>query len=284
VYVEHSPVTGRSPTSIRPIRILSAMAPRQSLYVAPRHARLPRHVRRESVRLRDGERTTIYVATYPLASTSVRVVRLPRPTPLAAWCAATGTPEALVGGFFARPHGTPLGELRQAGVERRHVPFDEPWGLLRACVHIARDDLRIARRDQIAAAPEGDLLQAGPLLVDGGRVACRDDVEGFSAGARQFDSDITDGRYPRAALAVARRGRLLAVACDGRADDEAGLTMAEFAETLIALGAIHALNLDGGGSTSLVASGQLCNIPRESHGVELPGGRPISTALTFTSR
>jgi exopolysaccharide biosynthesis protein len=115
-------------------------------------------------------------------------------------------------------------------------------------------------------------------------VVCRDDLEGFSAGARQFDSDITDGRYPRAALAVARRGRLLAVACDGRADNEAGLTMAEFAETLIALGAVQALNLDGGGSTSLVAGGQLCNIPRESHGVELSGGRPISTALTFTSR
>jgi Phosphodiester glycosidase len=260
------------------------MAPRHSLNVAPRPVRLPRHVRRETVRLRDGARTTIYMATYPLATTSVRVVRLPRPTPLAAWCQATGTPEALVGGFFARPHGTPLGELRQAGVQRNHVPFDEPWAALRACVHVAGDELRIARRDEIAAAPEGDLLQAGPLLVEGGRLVCRDDHEGFSAGARQFDSDITDGRYPRAALAVARRGRLLAVACDGRADDEAGLTLTEFAETLIALGAVQALNLDGGGSTSLVAGGQLCNVPRESHGVELPGGRPISTALTFTAR
>jgi hypothetical protein len=284
VYVEHRLVTARSPNSVRPIRILSAMALRPSLNVAPRPARLPYHVRRETIRLRDGARTTLYAASYPLASTRVRVVRLPSPMPLAAWCRATGTPEALVGGFFARPHGTPLGELRQAGVERRHVAFDEPWGALRACVHIARDDLRIARRDQLAAAPEGDLLQAGPLLVDRGRVACRDDVEGFSAGARQFDSDITDGRYPRAALAVARRSRLLAVACDGRADDEAGLTMSEFAEALIALGAVQALNLDGGGSTSLVADGQLCNVPRESHGIALSGGRPISTALTFTSR
>src|SRR5205814_9410399 len=100
------------------------MAPRPSLYVAPRPARLPRHVRRETVRLRDGARTTIYVASYPLASTRVRIMRLPRPTPLAVWCDATETPDALVGGFFARPHGTPLGELRQAGVERRPVPFD----------------------------------------------------------------------------------------------------------------------------------------------------------------
>jgi hypothetical protein len=241
-------------------------------------------VRRENIRLRDGARTTLYVASYPLTRTSVRVARLPQPTPLAVWCSATGTEEALVGGFFARPHGTPLGELRQAGMERRHVPFDAPWGDLRGCVHIVGDDIRIARRDQLPATPEGDLLQAGPLLVDRGRIACADDLEGFSAGQRQFDSDITDGRYPRAALAVARRGRLLAVACDGRADDEAGLTMVELAETLLALGAVQALNLDGGGSTSLVAGGRLCNIPRESHGVELAGGRPISTALTFSLR
>jgi hypothetical protein len=260
------------------------MALRQPSNAAPAlaPARLPRHVRRENIRLRDGTRTTLYVASYPLARTHVRVVRLPRPTPLAAWCQVTGTDEALVGGFFARPHGTPLGELRQAGMERRYVPFDAPWGDTRACLHITGDGVRIAPRDQIAATPDGDLLQAGPLLVDRGRVACADDVEGFSAGARQFDSDITDGRYPRAALALARRGRLLAVACDGRADDEAGLTMGELAEALIALGAVQALNLDGGGSTSLVAGGRLCNIPRESHGVELSGGRAVSTAIAFT--
>ena len=257
------------------------MVLRPSLRVAPSPA-LPRHVRRESIRLRDGARTTVYVAGYPLDRTRVRLVRLLRPTPLAAWCAATGTAEAMVGGFFIRAQGTPLGELRQAGVERDHVPFDEPWGDVRACLHVAGDGLRMARRNELAAAPEGDLLQAGPLLVDRGRVACADDVEGFSAGARQFDSDITDGRYPRAALAVARRGRLLAVACDGRADGEAGLTLTELAETLIALGAVQALNLDGGGSTSLVAGGRLCNVPRESHGVEIPGGRPVSTVLTFT--
>jgi hypothetical protein len=262
------------------------MALRQPSPVSPAlaPAGLPRHVRRENIRLRDGARTTLYVASYPLSRTQVRVVRLPRPTPLAAWCEETGTGDALVGGFFARPHGTPLGELRQAGVERRHVPFDSPWGGLRACLHVSADGLRIARRDQIATRPPGDLLQAGPLLVDRGRVACGGDPEGFSAGRRQFDSDITDGRYPRAAIAVARRDRLLAVACDGRADDEAGLSMGELAEALIALGAVQALNLDGGGSTSLVASGRLCNIPRESHGVELPGGRAVSTAIAFSSR
>jgi hypothetical protein len=240
----------------------------------------PRHLRRERLRLSDGRRTTLYVARYDARRTDVRVMRLPRPQPLEAWCRERGYPEALVGGFYARPAGTPLGELRTAGVTREHVPFAAPFGDIRACVHIAGGRVAIARRDELPAAPPGDLLQAGPLLVRGGAPVHGDD-EGFSAGSHQFDSDITEGRYPRAALGLTARGELLAVTCDGRADDEAGLSMGELAEAMAALGAVHALNLDGGGSTSLVCGGRLRNRPRESHGIVLPGGRAVSTALVF---
>lgn len=145
--------------------------------------------------------------------------------------------------------------------------------------------MSIARRDELVAAPAGDLLQAGPLLVAGGRAVFVDgeDPEGFSAGARQFDSDITAGRYPRAALAIAG-DRLLAVACDGRAQRDAGMTLGELADALVALGATEALNLDGGGSASLVQSGRLRNRPREEHGADLLEGRPIVTAVVFEPR
>jgi exopolysaccharide biosynthesis protein len=110
------------------------------------------------------------------------------------------------------------------------------------------------------------------------------DAEGFSAGSHQFDSDITAGRYPRAAIGLTRRHELLAVACDGRADDEAGLTMPELAEAMAALGAVQAMNLDGGGSTSLVCGGRLRNVPREAHGVGRRGGRAVATAVVFQRR
>jgi hypothetical protein len=249
---------------------------------APLRERAPDHLRRLRVGLADGARTTVYVATYALALTDLRVVRLPRPMPLEAWCAHEGVDDALVGGFFARPHGTPLGELRTRGLARNHVPFEAPWHDVRACIHVAGGTVRIVRRDELPAVPAGDLLQAGPLLVRDG-AAVEGDPEGFSAGRRQFDSDITVGRYPRAALGLAG-DRLLAVACDGRHDREAGLTMAELAETLLALGATSALNLDGGGSTSLVCDGSLRNRPREEHGIEVPSGRAVSTALVFEPR
>ena len=242
-----------------------------------------RRVASARIGLADGRATTVHVASYDPARTAHRVIRLARPAPLEAWCADHAVADALVGGYFARPDGTPLGELRTGGIARASRPFDAPWDAARACVHVAGGAVAIARRPDLPAAPRGDLLQAGPLLVRDGHAVVGDD-EGFSAGRRQFDSDITDGRYPRAALAVTRAGCLLALACDGRADDEAGLTLAELAETMVALGAVSALNLDGGGSTSLVCDGRLRNVPREQHGIALAGGRAVSTALVFAAR
>jgi exopolysaccharide biosynthesis protein len=168
---------------------------------------------------------------------------------------------------------------------RRFTAFDAPWDAMRACLHVQSGRPRIARRDALPAEPRGDLLQAGPLLVREGAVVVRDgeDTEGFAAGASQFDSDITSGRYPRAALGVADDA-LLAVACDGRSRADAGLSLAELAALLVELGAREAINLDGGGSTSLVCAGELRNRPRADFGVPLPGGRPVATAIVFASR
>ena len=111
----------------------------------------------------------------------------------------------------------------------------------------------------------------------------REDAEGFSAGESQFDSDITDGRYPRAALGLSD-GQMFAVACDGRSRHDAGLTLEELSELLVALGCTSAMNLDGGGSTSLVSGGRLRNRPRGSWERPEVGGRPVSTALLFLPR
>jgi hypothetical protein len=250
-----------------------------------------RSVERLRLSLDDGVATTAYVARYPLATTALRVRRLPTLTRLEAWCAAHGVTEAVVGGFYVRWTGVPpapaltglpLGELRLDGAPEPFVPFTHPWGERRACLSVVGSEVRIARRDELPESPSGDLLQAGPLLVRGGR-AVSGDEEGFSTAADQFDSDITEGRHPRAALGSDGE-RLIALACDGRADDEAGLTIDELAATMAGLGASEALNLDGGGSTSLVCAGRLCNHPREAHEVSVPGGRAIATALVFARR
>ena len=95
----------------------------------------------------------------------------------------------------------------------------------------------IARRDALEPEPRGDLLQAGPLLAVDGEVAYdpEADEEGFEAAAHQFDPPPTEGRHPRAALGLAG-DRTLAVVCDGRARDDAGLTLVELARLMVGLG------------------------------------------------
>jgi hypothetical protein len=237
------------------------------------------------VPLTDGAWTTLHVASYDRQAVDARVVVLARPAPLVRWCQAQEIRHAVVGGFFVRPDCQPLGQVQIGGEVRPSVAFDAPWGDIRACVSIVDGVLRIARRDQLAGDLGGDLLQAGPLLIADARCALIDgaDDEGFSAAAHQFDSDITRGRYPRAALAIAGE-RLLAVACDGRTRRDAGMTLPELAAALLRLGATDALNLDGGGSASLVHGGRLRNRPREEHGADLLDGRAIVTAVVFEPR
>lgn len=236
-----------------------------------------------SHRLSDGARTTVHVAVHPARETRVRLALMGRPVALAAWCEQAGVRHAIVGGFFVRQgNGAPLGEIWLRGGRVRSVPFEDPWARTRSCVAIDEGRVTLAPRDDLPARPRGDLLQAGPLLVAGHRPVVHSgiDPEGFSANRSQFDSDITDGRYPRSALGISRDS-ILAVACDGRSTRDAGMTLRELAELMAVLGAVRAINLDGGGSTSLVHDGRLVNVPREEHGIELVAGRPVATALTF---
>jgi hypothetical protein len=241
----------------------------------------------ESVRLTlaDGARTTLWVARFDRTRTSVRVVAIEPRSTLLDWCVGNGAQDAMIGGFYVRPGGLPLGDLRIGGDAHPTTPFEPPWGDVRACVHADNGTASLAFRHDLPAEPAGDLLQAGPMLVAAGASLIHggQDLEGFSAGSGQFDSDITDGRYPRAALGLGA-GELIAVASEGRADDEAGLTMAELATAMIELGVGAAINLDGGGSASLVVGGRLRNVPREEHGKELVGGREVATALWFVAR
>lgn len=242
----------------------------------------PRTFRR---RLADGSATTVHAAAYRRDRVDLRVVALEEPEPLEGWCRRAGVGDALVGGFFVTPVGTPLGDLWVAGARRASVPFDPPFGAERSCVAVDGRRVRLDGRRRLPARPRGDLLQAGPLLVRDGRPALRDgdDPEGFSAGRAQFDSDICAGRHPRAALGLSRSA-MLAVVCDGRADGESGLTLGELAALMADLGSRRAINLDGGGSAALVAGGRLLNAPREAEGTAIPGGRAIATALAFTAR
>lgn len=236
--------------------------------------------------LADEKQTTLYAVRHPRRETRARVVHFPETERLDLWCTANGVDEAIIGGFFLRDPYRPLGDLWIGGRAVPHEDILPPYDARRACVIVDGGDLHLAARAEAPAAPTGDLVHAGPLLVAGGAVAfdSENDREGFSAGAGQFDSDITDGRHPRAALGVSEDA-IVAVACDGRrsrVDD--GLSMLELADVLVDLGAESAINLDGGGSTTLVHRRHLLNRPYSTQDQPAPESRPIVSAIVFESR
>jgi hypothetical protein len=236
------------------------------------------------VRLGDGLETTVYLVRHPRASTSVRVACFPEPRRLDTWCAEHDQPEAIVAGFFVRDPYRPLGEARIDGRALDYEPIAEPWGPRRACVHVD-GDVQLAARQDLPPELAGDLVMAGPMLVaDGRSLVDGEDREGFSAGAAQFDSDISAERHPRCALGVSDT-ELLAVCCDGRRTGvDGGLDLAELARLLLSFGAERAINLDGGGSATLVHRGHLLNRPYSTQDQPAPESRPVVTALLFERR
>jgi len=157
-------------------------------------------------RLEDGRLTTLYIVRYPRAGVRIRARVFRQPRRLDHWCSRHQVHEAIVGGFYRRDPFRPLGELWLDGREVRGERFNAPYGGIRPALHATDGSVRIARRDALPDRPAGDLLQAGPLLVDEGRIVFdpASDAEGFSVAAEQFDSDITAGAIhaPRSASAT----------------------------------------------------------------------------------
>lgn len=96
--------------------------------------------------------------------------------------------------------------------------------------------------------------------------------DGYVAYPTDKPDSFTQERHPRTVVGVTAGGGTLLVTADGRGDS-AGLTLLEAAQLLGRLGAVHAVNLDGGGSTTLVTGGLVRNRP--SGGSE----RPVVSAL-----
>jgi hypothetical protein len=231
------------------------------------------------VRTGTGRQTTAHVARYPRARTTVRLVRLEPPSAVQSSSISDG--EALNGGFFTKPEFHPLGELVMGGIAMPARQFMSPWNETRGAIRIEQGQIQIDARDRLHTAAGVDLLQAGPLLVRNGTLVVEaDDPEGFSTTCEEFDSDISDGAYPRVALGYSA-DEVIAVAVDGRAADDDGLTLVELGELMHELGCEAAINLDGGASSSLVTAGERRNTPRSDYEVVLEEGYPTATAFEF---
>jgi hypothetical protein len=118
-----------------------------------------------------------------------------------------------------------------------------------------------------------NILGAGPQLIRAGKIDITDKQEKMIAN---FATD----RHPRTALAQLDSGKILLLTVDGRQPGvSVGMSLQTLAELLLQFGAVEAINLDGGGSTTMVLHNKIVNKPSDQ-----TGERPVSDAILVFSK
>ena len=99
-----------------------------------------------------------------------------------------------------------------------------------------------------------EAVHAGPILVTNRTVNVTSEEEVF------FNTPV-DGVQPRSAIGYKKNGDIIMMVVDGRQVDSRGAYLKELAMLMRQFDCEYALNLDGGGSSSLVVNGKLINNP-----------------------
>ena len=120
------------------------------------------------------------------------------------------------------------------------------------------------------------LVGGGPRLLKSGRIY-------ITKYEEKFRRDVAHGRAARTAVGICEDGSLLFVTIDGKPRKRMrrnegysiGMSLTELAYFMQSLGVVDALNLDGGGSSTMVVRGMVLNRPTEG------AQRPVGNAVLF---
>ena len=177
-------------------------------------------------------------------------------------------------GFYASQAEVPLTSQDYLLVARGTMA---PWLLPGAAT--TPDNLRV----QIQSTPAiwdnyPTIVGAGPRLIANGQVQTNEREE-------EFQPDVI-ARGPRTAVGWDKDRNWLFLVADGRQAASVGLTIPETAVLFAQLGAVEAMNLDGGSSTQLIINGELANNPSALDPVDPTHRREVmvSNALTLKAK
>jgi exopolysaccharide biosynthesis protein len=124
-----------------------------------------------------------------------------------------------------------------------------------------------------AQCVECDIVGGVPQLIRDGKIEITWEQE--KAG-----KSFAETRHPRTAVAKLKDGKFLMITVDGRQPGTSvGMNLQELAEMLLEFGAVEAMNLDGGGSTTMFVGGKVINQPSDKE-----GERKVSDAILVFPR
>lgn len=183
-----------------------------------------------------------------------------------------GAVGAINGGFYDPSTCTPMGMVKIDGkVFAYNSPFMEP----QATLGITPEDQAV-----IASWPTYKDWSAMLHALGGHPNLVTDGVIDIWPNK---DQDLYTGKHPRTAVGITSKGKLLLVTVDGRTEAGYGMTMKELAQYMIWLGANDAVNLDGGGSTTMFIKGMsingIVNHPSDNKQADHFGERSVPDGL-----
>ncbi|MFN7927338.1 MAG: phosphodiester glycosidase family protein [Blastocatellia bacterium] len=150
-------------------------------------------------------------------------------------------------------------------------------GAAKAVLPKLRRGMRVTIRQQMLATP---VLPFTPEFIVGGGPALlvnkhvQTDTEGFNP------KSFYHFRHPRTAIGMRADGTLVLVTVDGRQPKKSvGVTIPELIQLMQEFGCVQAINLDGGGSTTMVIRGKVVNSVSDA-----TGERAVSDALLVLPR
>lgn len=134
----------------------------------------------------------------------------------------------------------------------------------------------LSNHKTISLNSQTNIVGGGPLLLKNNQYSIQADQEGFNYND-DFYYRFGINRHPRTLVGIKPNGNLLFVVADGRNPTiSVGLSFFESAKLMKTLGAKDAMNLDGGGSTTMVIKGEIVNHPSDAD-----GERPVADAISL---
>lgn len=109
---------------------------------------------------------------------------------------------------------------------------------------------------------DGNIWSSFPNIVGGAPVLISDGKAVKDFTSERLPDSFSKERRPRTAVGINREGHWLVVAVDGNNHENSiGMSIEELVVFMVELGCVHALNLDGGGSSTFVLEGNYVNAP-----------------------
>lgn len=201
-------------------------------------------------------------------------------TPVSAFAERNNAYAAINGSYFDMSQGNPVCYLRVNGNQIGENTPASPDAVNRKYYQHATIALNKGRANIILPdsnrrweeqLPDSNIMTAGPMLIRKGNLVPQRD-----------DRTFVTRRHNRTALGLKPDGTTLLVVADGRFPHQAdGLTLNELKLIMQWLGCTDAINLDGGGSTTMYIRqiGGVVNFPSDNHQHDHEGERPVANAL-----